>query len=391
MRIALVAGFLACSLAGCAASRPATAAAKPPASPAGARPATTVAPVAAAADTAELLQIAGTAQQADNRGDPDAALVAWRRLRPRVPLDGDLELALAIDEARTGNLDSAAVRLAGPALSAAAAESLPVARYQSSRARQLEWLIDGTFAGWHWYVWRARSEVAAARGRWEEATIAARRCVAARPMSGKEWLLLAVTAGRAGLADEARAAAKQAATLDPGTPEALYLDALWTWKVGHRVDAQAGFRAAVAQDSSFRPAVVGLLRSRMPGSVPDSLPTQVLTGPRAVGMLTTRAFPKLEDDVLVDQVPILATRGRPAISDSALAQIDNRRLLLWLYVDEQGGVPLAEVGWYPPGAFPTSAVSELLALIPSTWHFLPANVKGVPCAYWADVNYAFTR
>jgi len=386
--------LVACSLAGCAASRPATAAAKPPASPAGAHPAPTVAPVGTAADTArmmELLQIARTAEQADHRGDPDAALVAWRRLRPRVPLDGDLELAVAIDEARTGHLDSAAVRLAGPALSAAAADSLPVARYQSMRARQPEWLIDGTFAGWHWYVWRARSEVAAARGRWEEAAIAARRCVAARPMSGKEWLLLAVTAGRAGLADEARAAAHQAATLDAGTPEALYLDALWAWKMGHRADAQAGFRAAVAQDSSFRPAVVALLRSRMPGSAPDSLPTFVLTGPRAVGMLTTRAFPKLEDDVPVDQLPILSTRGRPAVSDSLLAQIGNQRLLLWLYVDEQGGVPLAEVGWYPPGAFPTSVVSELLALIPGTWHFLPADVKGVPCAYWVDVQYAFTR
>ena len=388
-------GLAALTLAGCASAPAATAAAKPAPAPPAASAARPVAPVStAAADTARmmaLLQSAWTAQQADDRGDPEAALAAWRQLRPRVPLDGDLELAVAIDEARTGRLDSAAVRLAGPVLSAAAADSLPAERYRAARGRRLEWIIDGSFEGWHWYVWRARSEVAAARGRWDEATQAARRCVAARPLNGKDWLLLAVTAGRAGFADEARAAARQAALLDPGVPEALYLDALWAWKDGRRAEAQAGLRAAVAADSSFRTAVVALLRSRMPGSAPDTLPGQVLTGPRAVGMLTSRAFPKLEDEVPVDQVPILASRAHPTVSDSLRAAIGPRRLLLWLYVDEEGRVPLVELAWYPPGTFPTPVVAELMGLIPNTWHFLPANVKGVPRAYWTDFNYSFAR
>jgi tetratricopeptide (TPR) repeat protein len=338
-----------------------------------------------------LLQGADDARRADDRGDSEAALAAWLALRPKVPLDGDLELAVALDEARTGRLDSAAVRLSGRILSAAATDTLPVERYQFARPRYLDWMIDGRFSGWHWYVWRARSEVAASRGLWTEATDAARHCVAAQPASGKQWLQLAVCAGRAGLADEARAAARQAARLDPGLPEALYLNALWAWKDGRRADAQAGFRAAVAQDSVFRPAVVALVRSRLPGSVPDSLPATALSGPRAVGLLTSRAYPKLEDDIAVDQVPILAHRAHPAVPDSLKAMIGDQRLRLWLYVDEQGQVPLVEVAWAPPGRFPASVVAELIGLIPGTWQFLPANIKGVPRAMWVDVNYSFPR
>src|SRR5262249_15170364 len=114
-------------------------------------------------------------------------------------------------------------------------------------------------------------------------------------------------------------------------------------------------------------------------------------GPRAVGLLTSRVFPKLEDEVPVEQVPIVATRAHPAVSDSARARIGEQRLLLWLYVDEEGRVPLALPGWYPPGAFPATVVAELLGLIPGTWKFLPAHVKDVPRAMWIDFNYVFPR
>ena len=393
----LLAGALALALAGCAASqagsgtgtatRPAAKTPPPVETP---RPL----PLSTAADTARimaLLESADHARQADDRGDPEAALAMWLALRPKVPPDGDLELAVALDEARSGRLDSAAVRLSGRVLSAAAADTLPVERYHFARLHHPDWMIDGRFSGWHWYVWRARSEVAASRGRWTEATDAARHCVAAIPTSGTQWLLLAVCAGRAGLADEARAAARQAARLDPGVPEALYLDALWAWKDGRRSDAQAGFRAAVAQDSAFRPAVVALLRSRLPGSTPDTLPATVLTGTRAAGLLTSRVYPKLENDIPVEQVPILAHRAHPAVPDSLKAMIGDQRLPLWLYVDEQGQVPLVEAGWVPPGSFPAPVVAELMGLIPGTWRFLPANIKGVPRAMWIDVNYSFPR
>jgi tetratricopeptide (TPR) repeat protein len=387
----LLAGALALTADGCAASRAESetrTAAKAPTPAEARRPL----PLSAAADTArimKLLESADHARQADDRGDPEAALAMWLALRPQVPPDGDLELAVALDEARTGRLDSAAVRLAGRVLNAAALDTLPVERYHFARLNHPDWMIDGRFSGWHWYVWRARSEVAASRGRWAEATDAARHCVAAIPGSGTQWLLLAVCAGRAGLADEARAAARQAARLDPAVPEALYLDALWAWKDGRRADAQAGFRAAVAQDSAFRPAVVALVRSRLPGSMPDTLPATVLSGARAAGLLTSRAYPKLENEVPVDQVPILAHRAQSAVPDSLRAMIGDQHLPLWLYVDEQGGVSLVEAGWVPPGRLPEPVVADLMGLIPGTWRFLPASIKGVPRAIWIDVNYSF--
>jgi tetratricopeptide (TPR) repeat protein len=395
--VLLLAGVLALGAAACAATQSAggrpvrgTASAAAQSPPPAAAP---TPPLSTAADTARimaLLQIADNARRADDRGDPEAALAAWLALRPKVPLDCDLELAVALDEARTGRLDSAAVRLSGRVLSAAAADTLPVERYLFARQVHPDWMIDGRFSGWHWYVWRARSEVAASRGRWSEATDAARHCVQAQPTSGKQWLQLAVCAGRAGLADEARAAARQAARLDPGVPEAHYLNALWAWKDGRRADAQAGFRAAVAQDSAFRPAAVALVRSRLPGSAPDTLPATGLTGPRAAGLLTSRAYPKLENEIPVDQVPILAHRAHPAVPDSLKAMIGDRRLRLWLYVDEGGQVPLVEAEWVA-GSFPASVVAELMGLIPVTWRFLPANIKGVPRAMWVDVNYSFPR
>lgn len=388
---------LGIALPGCAASAGPAAkapgggpAASAPSSPVAAAPAPAPARPTAAdtARTMELLENAGRARQADDLGDVAAALVEWRRLRARAPQDGDLELVIALDEARTGQLDSAAGRLAGPVLSAAAEDTLPVSRYRVARLRPANVYIDGAFTGWHWYVWRARSEVAAARGRWEEATLAARRCVAARPMSGVERLLLAVCAGRAGHADEARAAAREAVMRNPGLPEALYLDALWAWKNGRRAEAQAGFRAAVAADSTFRPAVAALLRSRLPGTPPDSLPATVLTGVRASAMLVSNALPKPEDEVPLDQAPILAGRAHPAVPDTIRARIGDKHVPLWLYVDETGRVPIVEPGWIAPG-FPASPVADLVALIPGTWRFLPGNVQGVPRAVWIDFNYAF--
>lgn len=381
---ALLASAALAVLQGCASSNAATAppAAAPPAAAAPARP--------TAADTARLqalLEIAWNARQIEGRGDYAGALVQWRRLRPQVALDGDVELAMAIDEARTGQLDSAAARLAGPTLSRAALDTLPVRRYRIYPTQREGMTINGTFDGWHWYVWRARAEVSAARGRWDEATIAARRCVEARPMNGTEWLLRAVCAGRAGHADEARAAAREAARLSPALPEARYLAALWAWKDGRRTEAQEGFRAAVAADSAFQPAVVALLRARMPGSAPDTLPATVLAGPRAVGMLTSPASPKIDDELAVDQVPILAGRAHPARPDSLIG----RQVKLWLYIDAQGRVALVEPAWYPPASLPTAVVAELMALVPGTWRFLPASEKNTPRPMWVDFNYLFQR
>jgi hypothetical protein len=349
-------------------------------------------PISAAdpGDLESLLRHAMRARHYEDHGDYAAALTVWRTLRLEAPADADLELATAIDEARAGLLDSAATRLSGALLSAAALDTLPVTRYRIYPLRREGLYVNGTFDGWHWYVWRARAEVAATRGRWAEATVAARRCVAARPTDGKQWLLLAVCAGQAGHADEARAAARRAVTLDRGLPEIRYLDALWAWKDGRRAEARAGFSAAVALDSTFRPGTVALLRSRLPGTAPEPLPTDVLTGARQVGMLTSRLAPKVEDDVAMDQAPSVAHATHPALPDSIRGRLADKRIPVALFVDAEGRLALADLAWYPTPDIPTPVVSELMALLP-TWRFLPARLRGEPLGAWADFTYVFPR
>ncbi|MGH7730573.1 MAG: tetratricopeptide repeat protein, partial [Candidatus Eiseniibacteriota bacterium] len=341
-------------------------------------------------DTLELLRIAARARHYQEHGEYAAALGEWTKLAPRVPADSDLELATAIDEARSGRLEPAATRLAGALLSAAAIDTLPPARHHPYTASREGLYLNGSFDGWHWYVWRARAEVAAARGRWDEAAIAARQCVAARPASGKDWLLLAVCAGRAGWAGEARAAARQAVTLDRGVPEAHYLDALWAWKDGRRSEAQAGFRAALDADAGFNPAAVALVRSRLPGTAPDSLPSAFLTGPRAVGMLTSPTSPKLEDRVKPERGPRLTNVIMPRLSDSLQSEMLSRNIKVALFVDPEGRVILHELQWYEPGTFPTPVVSEFAAVL-ALWRFAPRVGEGNPRGTWVELSHVFTR
>lgn len=336
-----------------------------------------------------VLEIGRRARGFEDRGDYAQALAEWRRMRAVTPLDGDLELATALDEARAGHLDSAAVRLAGPILSAAAVDTLPASRYRSYAADRSDLYANGKFDGWHWYVWRARAEVAMARGRWDEATVAARACVAARPISGKEWLLLAVCAGRVGLADEARAAVRQATVLDATLPEVHYLAGVWAWRAGRRADAHACFRAAIAADPGMPEPAVSLARSRLPGTAPDSLPTRFLTGQRSVGMLTSTAWPKIGDHQQIEQAPLLTHREDPVLSDS-LKAAGGPKVLVWLFVDDQGRVILNDLPWASGGGYPTPVIADLLKHL-ATWRFQPAKIQGAPRAIWADVQYAFPR
>jgi tetratricopeptide (TPR) repeat protein len=354
--------------------------------PAVARPAAP--PVAL--DRQAALQIVRQARDFEDHGAYWRAIAEWRRVRTGSPLDGDLELAIALDEARAGLLDSAAVRLAGPVLSAAALDTLPVSRYRNYTVEREGVYLGGRFEGWHWYVWRARAEVAAALGRWNEATAAARRCVAARPLSGTEQLLLAVCAGRAGLASEARAAARAATSLDPTLPEAQYLAGLWAWRDGRRAEAQTWFRSAVAIDSTLRPAAVALVRSRLPGAAPDSLPTQVLTGERAVGMLTSTVGPKLEEFVQDEEPVSLVHRQDPDLPDSLRARMVREPIPLWLFVSRDGRVVLQDLPWSSGHGYPTSLVAEVLKHV-AAWRFQPAKRHGEPQATWVALRYALPQ
>jgi tetratricopeptide (TPR) repeat protein len=352
--------------------------------------ATPAVPVARAQEApAVQLHLVRQARALETVGEFAKALVPWRELRVLVPRDADLELAIACDEARAGMLEAAATRLASPLLSRAAMDTVPADRFRRyTSQREDDLYVNNAFDGWHWYVWRARAEVAAARGRWADATAAARRSVAARPMSGKEWLLLAVCAGRAGLADEARTAAQRAAMLDPGLPEAQYVAGLWAWKGGRREEAQDRFRAASTLDSTYQAPALALVRSNVSGSAPDSLPVAILTGIRAIGLLTSPAGPKLETYVPPPPAAIIARKVDPAVPDSLKARLATERLGFWLLVDERGRVVLHELTWFPADRYPASLVGELAAKL-AAWRFVPMVLEDQPRKMWVDVQYAF--
>ena len=336
------------------------------------------------------IELVGEARSFEDHGDYVKALASWRRLRSRSPLDGDLELATALDEARAGQIDSSAARLAGAVLSAAAMDTMPASRHQTYAADRESLYVNGRFDGWHWYVWRARAEVAMARGQWAEATDDARRCVAARPASAKEWLLLAVCAGRAGRADEARAAARRATTLDVTLPEAYVLAGIWAWRDGRRAEAQAAFHAALAADSAATQAMMALVRMRLPGAQPDSLPVAFLTGKREAGLLTSARGPKVEEFLQLEQVQILAHREDPVWPDSLKDRFLTRKFLVWLLVDDDGRVVMNDVPASTGAAFTAPVLADLLKTL-AAWRFLPGTLEGVPRAAWVDVQYGHPR
>jgi hypothetical protein len=347
-------------------------------------------PAAHPFDREAAVQLVRQAREFENHNAYSLALGEWRRLRAVTPLDGDLELTTAVDEARAGQLDSAEVRLAGPILSAAAVDTLPVTRYRYYTGDREGVYVNGGYDGWHWYVWRARAEVAAARGQWAEAITAARRCVAARPVSGKDWLLLALCAAHAGQVDEARDAALRAIAIDVTVPEAHYLAGVLAWRAGRTAEAQARFRSAVAIDSTAPEPALALVRSRLPGATPDSLPTDFLTGRRVVAMLTSSAGPKLEEFVQADQGVGVTHHEDPVLPDTLSAMMKAQQVPVWLYVDETGRVVLNEVPWSSGHEFPVPVISGLIQTL-SRWRFQPATVRGEPRPAWIDFDYVFPR
>ena len=155
---ALAALLGALGVAGCAATAPVRSpetTTTPPPPPAAAHPAAPTAPppdsTTGATDGGALqsvLKDAVLARHYEDHGEYAAALVEWRKLRARVPGDGDLELAIAIDEARGGHLDSAATRLSGPVLTAAAEDTVPTSRYRPYPLRREGMYPTAIFARW---------------------------------------------------------------------------------------------------------------------------------------------------------------------------------------------------------------------------------------------------
>src|SRR6185503_13651620 len=71
------------------------------------------------------LERAAEARGLEDLGAYARAVESLKALRATQPLDADLEIALALDEARSGAVDSAAARLRSPLLELASRDSMP--------------------------------------------------------------------------------------------------------------------------------------------------------------------------------------------------------------------------------------------------------------------------
>lgn len=333
--------------------------------------------------------IAAEARAFEDEGDYANAAARLRELRSHAAPDADLELFLALDEARSGRPDSAWARLNTPLLSAALVDSLPATRQREYdfQHREPAWR-SGRYEGWNWYVARARAELALFGRRWDEALAAARIAAQARPLAGKEQLLLAVAAGRAGHDAEAAAAAARAVALDPTLPEAHYLRGLWAWRAGDRATARAAFESAIACDSSSRNAALALARLQLPGMRPDSLPARFLTGRRQVALLTSPRRPKQEETPRFDQPAGVLGAPHMELDAEMKAQLKLTRplrLFVTVFVDEQGRPVVNDLPYAPAGSLPDRLVADVNHLA-STWRFRPAQRLGNPVACWATLE-----
>ena len=344
-------------------------------------------PVAGAA--LKPIEVALQARTLEETGNYVAALEQLKRLRGMQGPDADLELAIALDEARIGLADSAWNRLRTPLMTAALADTgTPARRTEYPFQREGLW-INGRFDGWNWYVARARAELALARREWREAASMASRAATARPLSGKEALLLALAASHTGDAELGQAAASWAAYLEPWLPEANYLAGLWAWRNGRRGEARRWLQAAVAADSSWRLPVLALARLSLPGSQPDSLPTRFLNGARACAMLTSSRRPKQEEYLQFDKVPNLVFNPQPQPPESVRALLHIQRptqIYVQVLVSETGKPLLSELPWVTEAQVPAAVVHHVLEQV-GAWRFLPAVKFAKPYRTWASVEY----
>jgi hypothetical protein len=333
-------------------------------------------------------QVASDARVAEENGAYAVAADRLRELRARVAPDADLEIALAIDEARSSQSDSAWARLSGRQLMDALQDEGDATRHRDYPFQREPLWLNGTFDGWHWYIARARAELALQLRRWNDAYDAAMIAMRARPQSGKDHLLAAIAAGRAGDLATARREADAAAMLDPLLPEAQYLSGLHAWRAGDRAGAMQAFHRAIGIDSSYRAPALALARLRVPGIRPDSLPVRFLTGVRATCMLTSPLRPKLEEYVQNDVLAGLLGAPHVTFADSVKTRMALKQPLQFfvtVLVDEQGHPVADDLPWIAPGQVPDAAIVEILRTA-ATWRFRPASKLSQNVRSWATVQ-----
>ncbi len=379
----------------------ATAAIAPPSKPAtttaapAKKPAAKKAPVNAARPTAATAKrgastktstggLAVAARQMEEMGAYGDAAGKLGTLRGLVAPDGDLDLWWAIDLARSGEPDSAARILASPLMARALADSMNMLQYRIYGWRHEAELMDGRFDGWHWYIVRARAEVFATLGRWDEALDAARRCTAARPLAGFEWYLRGLCAARAGQDAEAEECVARARRLSPTLPEGRYLAGLLEWRAGRRAAAQAEFRAAIDLDSSYRAPALALVRSRLPVA-PDTLPSRLLNGLREAALLTSHVRPKYDEFKQIDGPATITVRDSVTIPDSLASRIGPFTARPVVLVDERGRIVFNDDAWARAGGVPEDLVG-LVATHLLRWRFQPSTRLGHPTPIWAELE-----
>jgi hypothetical protein len=325
----------------------------------------------------------------EEEGAHASALAELKRLRSMQGPDADVELAIALDEARVGLVDSAWARLYSPLLSAALLDTAgSVRRTEYPFQREGMW-VNGSFDGWYWYVARARAELALQRHDWVQAVSMASRAAAARPLSGKEALLLALAASHAGDAQLGEAAAAWASYLEPWLPEAHYLSAIWAWRGGRRAEARADLEAAAALDSSWRDPVLALARLTIPGTRADSLPNRFLTGVRACGMITSPRRPKQEEFIQFDRTPALVFNPITQPDDSLRAEMKLKKptqIYLQVLVSEAGQPLMAELPWVTEARVPAGVIHHVLEQV-GAWRFVAARKFDKPQRSWASIEY----
>ena len=343
----------------------------------------------AAASTQSVEQLASQTRLIEEVGGWPRAAELMRQLRGRTAPDADLDLMLAWFEARSGDLDSAAARLALPTLVAAGDDSMPPARWTTYPWQHEGAWLDGRFDGWHWYVWRTRAEIAAATGHWDSALAAARRAVAARRWAGPEWYVRALCAAHLGRWDEARSCNAMALELDATLPEAHELAGLLAWRDGRRGETRAQLDAALALDSTYARAALGLVRLRLPGAPPDTLPTGLFEGVRRAALLTAAEGPRPEVFTQNESAALLVRRVTTADMDTSglvLKDVKRVRLTLMILVDARGHAALVDVPEYTENDVAPAKVSRIIATLPD-WRFKPASRGGRPAPSW--VGYEF--
>ena len=332
------------------------------------------------------LEIAYNARNLEDAGAYGQAADQLRGLRGKVKRDVDLEIALALDLARSGQVDSALAILSSKTLEAAANDSLPIKRRgEYPYSRETMW-VNGVYDGWNWYILRARAELEAKKGRWKEAAAWAQRATDTWVNSGKDWHILAVCAAQAGQEDVSRQATAHATLLDSTIPEAWYMAGLWAWHDGKRTEALGDFRHAVRLDSSYQAPALAMIKLRLPGAQPEPFPKELFTGFRQAALLTSSFGPKPEEFVQMDTPASLDTAADTAVVDTIPPGVHPFVIVLSLLVDDQGMPVLNQLPWYEPSRLDFRKVIRIINSVPAM-RFHPATRFHRPSAVWISMDY----